>query len=1079
MSLRKRHDTGDLCCTGQAASENGSGPLSLKRWIWRGTLWTLLSVLVILALLAGRLMLGPVRVDFLRPVMERAIDGQLDGYSSDFSHTVLVWGGWKRAVDVRVTDLTLKDEHGLAVVTLPQVAVGFHAAALFTGNFLPRTIAIFSPTILLSRHADGSFALRENESAAEGSAEVVRRLLASMLKPPSDDNPLTRLRIEDAVLDIADDAHEEDWRVPDADLEVRRTDAGLVAVLGGVLRGVNRQAAFKLRADYARSLKRVYVVADVNGVQPSMFSRPEGELHMLRGWNLPVSGRASMTASPEGEVDRIDFDLNAAEGQVVVPALAGPLQVDGAVLGGHLDWGSGRLTLRRIQLRVGGGVFAGHGVLFTSPAGEGGSVDATIDGLPFTTLAALWPVAVKTQTRAWIERNVQAGVMSRGTLKLRVDPTAEGKPADTDFDLGFDFAGLEIHYLRPLPPISGGDGRAHLTPHAFELWIDRGHIVDPATDLDLNLKALSAVVDGLDEPGPQVADIVLDVDTDVPQLLTLLDYNPLGYARAFGVKPQDIGGHLRAKGRFRIPLVSHVTLKDVQYNAWALADHFLLRKGFESLEPEPGDVELTLDPSGIVAHGALSFRGQPVDVAWTEAFGAKDGTPTHYTVTASVDAAEMARFGLPDSLQMKGSVLARLDLAGKGTRIDQGKLSLDLAPASFEFGLLQWNKAAGKPGSLEADVATKAGHLLPERFSVSTQGLDAAGTLSFTADGDFEEADVGRLRVGETEAALTVRRSGDGPFDLRIEAPRLDLRPFLAREKDEAQEQEGNPSDFAAVVTLHASEAIAPESVPIDDLDAVLRIEQGELADGEIAGLLRSGKSMAIDYRLDGPDAGIGVWSDDGGELLRTLGVLGGVTGGTLAITGTTAGPPGSRHTVGTLHAQDFRIKDSPMMAQILTLGSLSGLRDLLSGEGIGFDRFDVHYDYGEGSVTLKDGRALGSQLGVRMSGRLYDDRKKLAIEGTLAPAYTLNTVLDYVPVVGAILSGGKNEGLIAIRFSVGGTTDKPDVSVNPLSALTPGFLRGIFDVFSPSEGDGHHHQGDAKAGDGEASEDNGAPAHE
>jgi len=37
---------------------------------------------------------------------------------------------------------------------------------------------------------------------------------------------------------------------------------------------------------------------------------------------------------------------------------------------------------------------------------------------------------------------------------------------------------------------------------------------------------------------------------------------------------------------------------------------------------------------------------------------------------------------------------------------------------------------------------------------------------------------------------------------------------------------------------------------------------------------------------------------------------------------------------------------------------------------------------------------------------------------------------------------------LIAFNYSVKGPTGNPDVSVNPLSALTPGFLRGIFGIF-------------------------------
>ena len=38
-----------------------------------------------LALLVGRLMLGPVEVDFLRPTMQRALAEQLDGFTVDFA----------------------------------------------------------------------------------------------------------------------------------------------------------------------------------------------------------------------------------------------------------------------------------------------------------------------------------------------------------------------------------------------------------------------------------------------------------------------------------------------------------------------------------------------------------------------------------------------------------------------------------------------------------------------------------------------------------------------------------------------------------------------------------------------------------------------------------------------------------------------------------------------------------------------------------------------------------------------------------------------------------------------------------
>ncbi|MBX9634465.1 MAG: hypothetical protein K2X44_05730, partial [Magnetospirillum sp.] len=46
------------------------------------------------------------------------------------------------------------------------------------------------------------------------------------------------------------------------------------------------------------------------------------------------------------------------------------------------------------------------------------------------------------------------------------------------------------------------------------------------------------------------------------------------------------------------------------------------------------------------------------------------------------------------------------------------------------------------------------------------------------------------------------------------------------------------------------------------------------------------------------------------------------------------------------------------------------------------------------------------------------------------------------------ITGGEKGGGLVAFNFTMRGPTQEPDVSVNPLSALTPGFLRNLFNIF-------------------------------
>ena len=53
--------------------------------------------------------------------------------------------------------------------------------------------------------------------------------------------------------------------------------------------------------------------------------------------------------------------------------------------------------------------------------------------------------------------------------------------------------------------------------------------------------------------------------------------------------------------------------------------------------------------------------------------------------------------------------------------------------------------------------------------------------------------------------------------------------------------------------------------------------------------------------------------------------------------------------------------------------------------------------------------------------------------------------MLGSIPVIGDIFVGKKGEGIFALNYTVQGPFKSAQVAVNPLSALTPGFLRGIF----------------------------------
>ena len=51
-------------------------------------------------------------------------------------------------------------------------------------------------------------------------------------------------------------------------------------------------------------------------------------------------------------------------------------------------------------------------------------------------------------------------------------------------------------------------------------------------------------------------------------------------------------------------------------------------------------------------------------------------------------------------------------------------------------------------------------------------------------------------------------------------------------------------------------------------------------------------------------------------------------------------------------------------------------------------------------------------------------------------------------PLVGRLFSPELGGGLFAASYALHGALDNPQVTINPLTALTPGFLRGLFGNF-------------------------------
>jgi len=137
----------------------------------------------------------------------------------------------------------------------------------------------------------------------------------------------------------------------------------------------------------------------------------------------------------------------------------------------------------------------------------------------------------------------------------------------------------------------------------------------------------------------------------------------------------------------------------------------------------------------------------------------------------------------------------------------------------------------------------------------------------------------------------------------------------------------------------------------------------------------------------------------------------------------------------------NFKVKEVPVFAKLLSLASLQGIADLLTGEGIRFTDFEMIYSSQKGLTTIEEMYAIGPAISILMDGYI-ESKKLVSLRGTLVPATTINRSIASIPLLGKILIGDKTgEGIFGVSFKIKGPPKNLSTTVNPIKTLTPRFI--------------------------------------
>jgi hypothetical protein len=137
----------------------------------------------------------------------------------------------------------------------------------------------------------------------------------------------------------------------------------------------------------------------------------------------------------------------------------------------------------------------------------------------------------------------------------------------------------------------------------------------------------------------------------------------------------------------------------------------------------------------------------------------------------------------------------------------------------------------------------------------------------------------------------------------------------------------------------------------------------------------------------------------------------------------------------------DFKVKEVPIFAKLLSLASLQGIADILTGEGIRFTDLEMTFSNNNGLTTVDEMYAIGPAVSILMDGYI-ESKQLISLSGTLVPATTLNRSIASIPFLGDLLIGDKTgEGVFGVSFKIKGPPNDLTTSVNPIKTLKPRFI--------------------------------------
>ena len=364
--------------------------------------------------------------------------------------------------------------------------------------------------------------------------------------------------------------------------------------------------------------------------------------------------------------------------------------------------------------------------------------------------------------------------------------------------------------------------------------------------------------------------------------------------------------------------------------------------------------------------------------------------------------------------------------------------TLGLTNSKVQVSKLNYNKNYGEESKIDFDV----NFILNKSYDIKKlnflSGKNRIFLSNIKLNKNFEILDLKKLKVntfieGVENNDFVVNKNKK----IIITGKLFDAQPLL-KSLYKKNEKKTFSRSFNSEIKINFEKTITGTNDDVSDFAMVASINKGSYNKLNLKGNFSDDEIVEMSiYQVDENKKTLQVISDRARPFIKNFDFIKGFEGGKLEYESIISKEISNSNLIIT----DFKVSKVPALAQLLTLASLQGIADTLSGEGIRFESFEMKTNTKGNLMNIEDALAIGPAVSILLDGYV-DKGKVVSLRGTLVPATKLNAIIASIPVVGDILVGKKiGEGVVGVSFKMKGSPKDIKTTVNPIKTLTPRFI--------------------------------------